>query len=356
LANITSKRRLMPKLLSPINSFEGAVRVIRAGADEIYCDVQIAALRHFTLFRGVSCQIPTHDEFKRVVKYAHDHDVELFLTVNIPFIVKEMEEPVRSHIQRCVDEGVDALIIGDMGILSMVKDMGVDIPLCASMYTVVYNSAQVDLLRRLGFTRVTLENYHLTMSEISEIVRNSKVEIEVFCHGCGCSNHQRLCMLLHYRFPEMIRALSTIDEFGQPCMLPFDVHDVSSGELEASDLSILDGYTFCSICLLPELVEMGVAGFKIVGRCEGIEFQEKTTRIYRELIDLIGQGQIESFKERVASLRKNFRPSPRLANLQEVCCERRRCYSAPLFNAPYKVPLSWHAWTKLQTKYAVFED
>jgi len=345
LINTSLKGRQRPKLLSPINSFEGAVRVIRAGADELYCGVKIPGIKHFVLFRGSRCEIPTYDEFGKVVKHAHDHDVEVFLVVNIPFMIEAMEKDMRKHICLCLDKNVDALIIGNMGILSMVKSMDVDIPFYASTYMMSLNNETIDFLRKLGFSRVILER-HLTVPEISEIVQRSKVEIEAFIHGAGCSNINRNCNLYHFRFPVMNRAISAIEGFNQPCRLPFDVYDMNNGKIRGYDAPILDAYTFCSLCRLPELVRTGVTGLKIVGRCDGIAYQEKTTKIYRELMDLLARDEIESFKEKLDSVRRsNIDPCPAL---QELSCEQKRCYYPPLFHAAYKLPISWQTWTRLK--------
>ncbi|MEM2094385.1 MAG: hypothetical protein QXI32_03710, partial [Candidatus Bathyarchaeia archaeon] len=83
-----------------------------------------------------------------------------------------------------------------------------------------------------------------------------------------------------------------------------------------------------------------------------------TTRLYRESLDLLGEGEVERFQERLAALRNDFIPLPLdlpLNNLQELCCEQGRCYYAPPFHAPYKKRLTWQAWTKLQCKLIVVQ-
>ena len=130
------KLRGIPKLLSPINSFEGAVRVIRAGADEIYCGVAMPEkLYRFTIYRGPGAspaQLSTYDDLEKVVNHAHKHGVKVFLTMNEPFMSKDLEKAMKTHIRSCLDRGVDALIVGDIGVLSLIRKMGVDAPLRAS--------------------------------------------------------------------------------------------------------------------------------------------------------------------------------------------------------------------------------
>jgi putative protease len=349
-----TQKRPIPKLLSPIRSYEGAVRVIRAGADEIYCGVisEIPSLKHFVLYRGVWCNLPTYEELGRVAKYAHDHGVKVLLTANLPFMIEAVEKEIKNYIRACLDEGIDALIIGDLGVLSMVKSMSVDIPLYASTYLATLNQEAVAFLTKMGFERVILER-QLTIDEIAEIVQKSQVEIEVFIHGLGgCSHIDVSCYLIHAHFPELNRVRLMIDSsFNPPCKLPFEVYDSGNDQLRSNSVPILDAQRMCSICDLPMLIRTGVTGLKIEGRGNPAVFQESTTKLYRELLDLLERGQMTTYWKRVESLKRQFIPKPPyLQNLHESCCEQKRCYYSPFFHAPYKLPVSWHAWTKCQFK------
>jgi len=200
---------------------------------------------------------------------------------------------------------------------------------------------------------VVLER-HLTVHEILEIVQHSKVDVEVFVHGSGCSNINVSCYMFHFMYPEMFRAQLMIEGMKYPCSLSFEVYDLGDREKRLDKVPILDAYTFCSLCLLPELIRVGVAGFKIEGRCENEEYQEQTTRVYRELIDTIQLGQATAFQEKLEALRRNFTPAPPSPlSLEEFFCIQKRCYYSPLFHAPYRLPISWRAWTKHQFKFTV---
>lgn len=342
-----------PRLLSPIRSFEGAVRVIQAGTDEIYCGVNIPEFKKFMLYRGSHCNISNYHELRRVVNYAHDFNVDVIVTINKPFTSEVIEKGVKAHIRSCLDEGVDAFIIGDMGTLSIVKDMGVSIPLYASTYMASMNKEAVEFLGKLGFSRVILER-QLMIPEIKEIAQHSKVEIEVFIHGTGCSHINVSCYLFHYAYPEMTRAMLTLNGIKLPCVLPFDVFDVDQKHEKLSSTPILDAFRFCSICRLPWLIKTGVTGFKIVGRCLNEKYQENTTKIYRELIDIVYRDDMKAFTKKLESLREKFIPLKRdlpLTNLKELCCDQKRCYYFQLLHTPYKIPITWQTWTKHQFKF-----
>jgi collagenase-like PrtC family protease len=135
----------------------------------------------------------------------------------------------------------------------------------------------------------------------------------------------------------------------EPCTLPFKIYDANDEKTMIDNVPILDAFTYCSLCKLPELIRTGVVGFKIAGRGGTIAYQESTTKLYRELIDMIMRDQMKAFWEKVESLRKTFILLPNgLQTIQDIACEKKRCFYSPLFHAPYKLPESWRVWTKLQ--------
>lgn len=259
-----------------------------------------------------------------------------------------IENAMRKHIRSCIDQDVDALIVGDMGILSVARDLSSDVQLIASTYFATMNYSAVNFLRKLGVSRVILER-HLTISEISEIIRHCKMEVEVFIHGEGCSNVNGKCYLFHFDYPALTQARFRVKGGGEPCTLPFEVYDTSDEKTMIDNIPILDAFMYCSLCKLQELIRTGVVGLKIAGRGGTIAYQESITKLYRELIDLIMSDQTKAFWEKVESLKRTFTPLPiGLQTIQDVACEKKRCLYPPLFHAPYKLPESWRAWTKLQ--------
>lgn len=343
----------MPKILAPVNSLEDATRVISAGADEVYCGAKISGkLKNFVLYRGPgtplgirkerSAQRITYDELGRIVEYAHHHDAKVILVANEPFMSEELEREMRGHIRSCLDKDVDAMIIGDVGTLLIVRDMDVKVPLYASTYFISTNHESVDFLKKLGFSRIILER-HLTIPEISEIVKHSEVEIEVFCHGPGCSNINGNCYLYHgHLYYHLKRAWEEEKrELGRsvpPCMFSYEVYDVD-GLTKIGNVPILDAHTYCSLCNVWALVQAGVHGIKIVGREHGMEQKETETRVYRKILDFIARGQVRprKLRKRISSLRKELDAiySAGMGGMHRLC-EEKHCYYQPLFERSTK--------------------
>jgi hypothetical protein len=118
---------------------------------------------------------------------------------------------------------------------------------------------------------------------------------------------------------------------------------------------ILDAYSFCALCQIPDLMEMGVTGLKIVGRCLPTAFQVQTTAMYRRLVDQIveegtriaGRSQrrrirrmIEPYKDEPYQpvLARPGGPRASTPSIRDILCGEERCYYHPLFHVPYRSP------------------
>jgi putative protease len=345
----------IPKILSPVTSFRGAVEVISAGADEIYCGLAIPGIFEF-LNRPERCAVSTYDELGRIADYAHSKGVETIVTLGLPFISQSSAARMRQHAASCIDQGIDALIAGDVGLIRMIRDdMGSDIPIYASTLLGAMNYEAADFIRKLGVERVVLER-HVGLDEIAEVVRRNKaVEIEVFVHGGGCSNINANCRLEYSQASTaaLKTVLRGVTKFTNPCRWAYHVHEFGDGErrITTTPTRILDAYVFCSLCALPELVDTGVAGLKIVGRCRPLAYQVQATKMYRDLLDLMERGgrrglnraqrrrlygMVESFQN--APAQPAFtNPDGSFKTLREMWCAEGRCYYSPLFHAPYKL-------------------
>jgi putative protease len=345
----------MPKVLSPVTSFGGAVEVISAGADEIYCGIEIPGVLEI-LNRPEICSVSTYEELGRIADHARSKGVETIVTLGFPFISGCVVSQMREHTCACVDAGVDALIVGDIGLIRMIRDdMGLDVPIYASTLLGAMNYEAADFIRKLGVQRVVLER-HVSIEEIGEVVRrNRDVEIEVFMHGGGCSNINANCRLEYCQASADAtdKALRGVTKYTNPCKWAYHVYELGNGErrMTTMPVRILDAYTFCSLCTLPELIETGVAGLKIVGRCRPRAYQVEATKMYRDLLDLIERGGRKALnralRKRFYGMVESFQRAPvqpvfrnrdgSLRSLRWRWCAEGRCYYSPFFHAPYRL-------------------
>ena len=320
----------MVKILAPVSSLEATRGAIAAGADEIYCGVKIPGI----IYTGLStrpdwCSLQSYDELEKIVNYAHQHDVKTIVTTEFPFMADLIEKKLKDFLASVVKRDVDAIIATDLGVILMVRDIGLRIPVYASTYLASMNYEAVNLLKKLGIKRVMIER-HVTISEMHEIVKKNKdVEIEVFVHGPGCSNINVSChgcgTVIH-----TITEKTTKDEILSLCRTRYEIYQIGHDErIKVSDTPILDALSWCSLCQLPDLVRTGVTGLKIVGRECDQKYQEEVVRIYKELVNLLEAGEIGSYHNKLEYLKKH----DQIAS----ACQQRRCYYSNLFNAPYRI-------------------
>ena len=344
----------MTKIIAPAKSVAGVQRVSSAGADEIYVGVRLPGLKFMSYSgRKAACCLNDYDELAAACEIAHAHGAEINLTANMPFMADMLKPIVKNYIKHSVEAGVDALIIADMGTLLLVCDMNIDLPVYASSYFVARNIESVRFLQKLGVTRL-IASPDSTLKDIKDLIERSPIEVEAFAHGEGCSNVGGNCYLLHSQRPKKYQPyddspsspiasqpgedtslVSISDRI--PCLFDYDVYPIlESGELgPLEQIPIMDSFSFCSMCFVQNLIDMKVGGLKIVGRCASEDFQERTTRYYRRLVDLARAKDQEGTKKQIQDWRLQ---SPELTRL----CLDKRCYYAPwsgkereAFEVPY---------------------
>lgn len=251
----------LPELLAPAGDFECLVAAVRGGADAVYIGGKSFSARAYAKNFDI-------DEIKKAVSYCHLHGVRLYVTMNILLYDTELDEALRFAEELYV-AGVDALIIADLGLISLIRKRIPDFELHASTQMSVHNSIGADKAYELGCSRVVLAR-ELSGRDIETVTEVCKAETEVFLHGALCVCHSGQCL-----FSSMIGGRSgNRGECAQPCRLPYN-----NGKyvLSLSDLSLSNHVS--------ELISYGVASLKIEGRMKSPDYVYTVTSIYRRLLD-----------------------------------------------------------------------
>lgn len=253
----------MAELLAPVGSFEKLKAAVYSGADAVYFGFKKFSARK-------NAQNFDLSEILGVVRFCHDFGVKAYVTLNTIVNDVEMEE-VRHIICQLNKIGVDALIIQDLGVFNIVKQVAPNFKIHASTQMSVHSVSGVRLLRELGFSRVVVAR-EMTLSEIEEVCKEN-IEIEVFVHGALCYCVSGQCFM-----SAMLGGRSANrGECAQPCRLPFSVSNPPTPDLSLKDL--------CAIDVLDKLKEIGVHSFKIEGRMKRPEYVAAATIAYRKTID-----------------------------------------------------------------------
>lgn len=254
------------ELLAPAGNYECFLAAIHAGADAVYlAGKQFGARAAADNF--------SRDELVSAIRYAHLFGRKVYMTVNT--LLKDDElDGLCAYLSPYVNAGLDAVIVQDFGVLSVIKKEFPYLAIHCSTQMTITDEWGVRLAKELGAVRVVPAR---EMS-IDEIRRMKQVcpdmELECFVHGAMCYSYSGQCLM-----SSMIGGRSgNRGACAQPCRLPYEVG--LSGN--AYPLSLKD---LCAVQLIPELLEAGIDSFKIEGRMKNAEYCAGVTAVYRAVMD-----------------------------------------------------------------------
>ena len=197
----------LPELLSPAGSFEALRAAIDGGADAIYMGGASFNAR-------INAKNFGENEMREAVKLAHAYGVKLYQTVNTMVLDRETDELLRAA-ESSARAGIDAFIVSDLGVASLLHSYLPDMPLHASTQMSIHSSKGANLLSEYGFTRVVPAR-ELSRENILSLVQNSSLEVEIFIHGALCVSHSGQCL-----FSSLVGGRSGNRGLcAQPCRLP----------------------------------------------------------------------------------------------------------------------------------------
>ena len=260
----------MVELLSPageINSFKSA---IENGANAIY----MGTANHNA--RVMANNFST-DEYIDCIHYAHIRGVKVYLTLNTLIYESEIEDAMKLLI-KLYSHGLDAVIIQDIGLLNVIRNVLPNIEIHASTQMSVHNLKQVKYMESLGFSRVVLAR-ELTLNEIEYIRKNSNIELEIFIHGALCVSVSGQCLM-----SSMIGSRSgNRGKCAGPCRLKYSIFENEKNIY--SDRYLLSKKDIFGLDYVHKLIDIGVTSLKIEGRSKSPEYVGLVTDKYRKCID-----------------------------------------------------------------------
>ncbi len=259
------------ELLAPAGSFAILKGVIEAGADAVYIGGQQFGARAYAgNFSG--------EELLEALDFAHLRDRKVYLTVNTLLKNAELDR-LYGYLLPLYEHGLDAVIVQDLGVLSLIRRWFGDLPVHASTQMTVTGTEGVRFLQKQGVSRVVLAR-ELTLDEIWEIHEDTGMELEVFVHGALCYCYSGQCL-----FSSMLGGRSgNRGRCAQPCRLPYAVRD-ENGHFLRKDSYILSLKDLCAAELLPRLLRAGAYSLKIEGRMKQLPYAAGVVRAYRNFID-----------------------------------------------------------------------
>ncbi len=252
----------MTELLSPAGSLKSLKAAVDAGADAVYIGGRQFSARAYA-------DNPDEEELLEGIRYCHIRSRKCYLTVNTLLKEEESGTALFDLLDPLYEGGLDAVIIQDLGLLSLIRSRYPDLAIHASTQMSVTTPEGAELLMRNGVSRV-IPARELSLEEIRALTA-AHVEVETFIHGALCYCYSGRCL-----FSSMLGGRSgNRGRCAQPCR---KMYDGGRFPLSMKDL--------CAIDLLPDLIDAGITSFKIEGRMKKSEYTAGVTAIYRKYLDL----------------------------------------------------------------------
>ena len=231
-------------------------------------------------------------QMRLAVQMCHDKGVGLHVACNT---LPREDELARlpAYLELLDSIGVDALIVADLGVISMAKKYAPHCDLHISTQLGVVNSETCKAIYDMGAKRAVLAR-ELSLEEIRQIRKNAPegLELEAFVHGAMCVSFSGRCLLSNY----LAERDANRGECAQPCRWKYHlVEEKRPGEyMEISEdkgTFIMNSNDMCMIEHLPELIDAGIYSFKIEGRMKSAYYAAAVTNAYRHALDAAEAGE-----------------------------------------------------------------
>ena len=260
---------MKPELLAPAGDLATLKVAIQAGADAVYIGGRSFGARYFaTNF--------SNEDLEEAVIYAHQRNKKIYVTVNTIVYQNELNE-LMEYIDYLYKINVDAIIVQDFGVISLVRTKYPDFEIHASTQMNVFNKNAIEVLKKLGIKRVVLAR-ETPINIIKELTKLG-IEIEVFVHGALCFACSGNC-LMSYSIGERS---GNRGKCAQPCRKTYSLYE--NNKLLISKKALLSMKDLCTIDNIQELIEANVKSFKIEGRMKSSEYVYTVVKTYKKAID-----------------------------------------------------------------------
>lgn len=268
------------ELLAPAGDLEKLKTAIIYGADAVYFGGEMFSLR-------AGAGNLSFDEMAEAMEFIHARGKKGYLTINI-YPHNEDIKPLREYIAKLKDIPIDAFLVSDPGVMTILKEIRPDAEIHLSTQANLTNYVTANFWVSQGVTRVVAAR-EMSLKELKEMRENlpAEIEIESFMHGAMCISYSGRCLLSNF----MIGKDANRGACTHPCRWKYALVEMRRpGEyypIEEDDRGsyILNSKDLCMIKHIPELVDAGVSSFKIEGRMKSMYYVATIISSYRMAID-----------------------------------------------------------------------
>lgn len=240
------------EILAPIADKKYTKKLIKAGADALYCGLSGFSSRPRTSDMTV-------EEIIKAKNIAAYYGVRLYVAINAVILNENIDE-IQRNIKILDDNGIAAFIVSDMGLINLLTAQKLNADIHISTLTGVHNVETVRYYKELGCKRIILSS-DLYIDEIADITDNERgIEYEIVADGGICYNNNHQCNLPHF---------NDKNEFCVLCQSDFEI--LKNGKFEKKALPIGNAPALIHRAL-GIYIGVGIKSFKIEGRTNDIGY------------------------------------------------------------------------------------
>lgn len=279
------------ELLSPVGNMEMLYQAIHNGADAVYLAGTSYGARKFA--KNFS-----KEELIQAIKYSHLYGVKVYVTVNTLIYEYELDDVIE-YLGFLHQNGVDAVIMQDLGLISLTRKIYPNLEIHASTQCHNHNQEITSLWKELGITRVVFAR-EMSLDQIKNI--DVDIEKEVFVYGALCVCYSGCCL-----FSSLNGGRSgNRGECVGSCRLPYKLIK-NNEEIPTKGNYLLSTKELNTLDHIKDLIESGIDSFKIEGRMKSPAYVGYVTRLYRTLIDkYYNHEDITLSEKEIMNLKKLF--------------------------------------------------
>jgi len=272
------------ELLAPVRDEVSFIAAVEAGADAVYFGLGQVNMRLSS--KGIDTEL-----LPSIVRQAHRKNIKVYVTINAIIYDKELEL-LDELLQQVKQAQVDAVICWDFAVIQKTQKLG--IPIHISTQASISNREALRFYEQLGAKRIVLAR-ELSLEQIKEIKKNTRLQIETFVHGALCVAVSGRCFMSQFLSCHSANRGDCL----QPCRREYRIIDTETGdELEICNGFVMSPKDLCTLPIIDQLIEGGIDAFKIEGRSRAPEYVKTVVNAYRRAIDAVIDG---SYSEKLVN-------------------------------------------------------